>query len=386
MNEFVARTIRDLPPSGIRRFFDIASEMKDVVSLGVGEPDFTTPWHIREEAIFSLERRHTMYTSNAGMIELRQEISRYLSARYGLHYSPDTQILVTVGGSEGIDVALRAILNPGDEVLVAEPCFVSYKPCVTMAGGVAVPIPTGEGNGFRVTAGDIEAKLTAKTKAVMLSYPNNPTGAVMERADLEPIAALLREKDIVVISDEIYAELTYGDSPHVSIASLPGMAERTIVLSGFSKAFAMTGWRLGYACGPKALIAAMTKIHQYALMCAPTTAQYGGIEAMRGGQASVLAMRKEYDARRRYMLGALREMGLDCFEARGAFYLFPSIGRFGLPSEEFCERLLREHRLAVVPGTAFGGCGEGHIRCSYAYSIESIKEALERLRAFVTSL
>jgi len=385
MNSFVAKTVRDLPYSGIRKFFDVASEMEDVVSLGVGEPDFITPWHIREEAIFSLERRRTMYTSNAGMPELRSEISRYMSAQFGLNYHPGTQVLVTVGASEGIDVALRAIVNPGDEVLVVEPCFVSYQPCVTMAGGVPVSVPTHAGNGFRVTADDIESRITPKTKAVMLCYPNNPTGAILEREGLEGIAELLRERDIVVISDEIYAELTYGDISHTSIASLPGMYEKTIVLNGFSKAFAMTGWRLGFACGPDELIAAMTKIHQYIIMCAPTTAQYGGIEALRNGAASVVAMRKEYDARRRYLLDALRQMGIDCFEARGAFYLFPSISRFGLTSEEFCGKLLQEQRLAVVPGTAFGNCGEGHIRCSYAYSIDNIKKALSRLREFVKS-
>ena len=385
MKSFVAQTVRDLPPSGIRKFFDVASEMKDVVSLGVGEPDFITPWHIREEAIFSLEQRHTMYTSNAGMPELRGEISRYMS-KYGLNYDPATQILVTVGASEDIDISMRAILDPGDEVLIIEPCFVAYKPCVLMADGVPVTIPTSAENGFRVTAADIEARLTSNTKAVLLSYPSNPTGAILERAELEAIAELLRERELVVISDEIYSELTYGDTPHVSIASLPGMAEKTIVINGFSKAFAMTGWRLGYACGPVELIAAMTKIHQYVLMCAPTIAQYAGLEALRNGEASVEAMRKEYDARRRFLLKELREMGMDCFEARGAFYLFPSVKRFGLTSEEFCARLLQEQRLAVVPGTAFGDSGEGHVRISYAYSIDNIKEALLRLRKFIVSL
>ena len=382
----VADTIRDLPGSGIRRFFDIASSMEDVVSLGVGEPDFVTPWHIREEAIFSLERRRTMYTANAGLPALRAEIARYMDERFGLRYCPDTQALVTVGASEGIDIAVRAVVNPGDEVLVAEPCFVSYKPCVAMAGGVLVPVPACAENNFAVTADDIRARLTPKTKAIMLSFPNNPTGAVLGRQGLEDIAALLRERDIVVISDEIYAELTYGGEQHVSIASLPGMYEKTIVLNGFSKAFAMTGWRLGWACGPRELLAAMTKIHQYVLMCAPTAAQYAGLEALRAGAADVRAMCKEYDARRHLMLGELRDMGMDCFEARGAFYLFPSVKKFGLSSEEFCERLLREKRLAVVPGNAFGVCGEGHIRCSYAYSIESIRKALERLRAFIETL
>jgi len=388
MSEFnpVARAIQELPGSGIRKFFDIAAKMEGVLSLGVGEPDFVTPWHIREEAIFSLERRRTMYTSNAGMPELRKEISRYMDEKFELRYDPAAQALVTVGASEGIDLAVRAVVNPGDEVLVAEPCFVSYKPCVAMAGGVPVPVPASAENNFKVTADDIAARITAKTKAIMLSYPNNPTGAILELEELEAIAALLRDKNIVVISDEIYAELTYGDTPHVSIASLPGMVEKTIILNGFSKAFAMTGWRLGWACGPAALIAAMTKIHQYVIMCAPTTAQYGGLEALRSGAGDVAAMRKEYDARRRFMLAGLHDMGLECFEAGGAFYLFPSIQQFNMTSEAFCNRLLQEQRLAVVPGSAFGACGEGYVRCSYAYSIESLREALERLRGFVERL
>ncbi len=386
MKNLVAKAIRELPYSGIRKFFDVASSLGDVVSLGVGEPDFATPRNIREEAIYSLVRRNTTYTSNAGLPELRGEISRYMSDKYGLTYDPAAQVLVTVGASEGIDVALRAVTDPGDEVLVVEPCFVSYSPCVTMAGGVPVPVPTDARNGFRVTADDIKERITDKTKAILLSYPNNPTGAILEREDLENIADLLRTQELVVISDEVYAELTYGGVPHVSIASLPGMAEKTVVLNGFSKAFAMTGWRLGYACGPEEIIDAMTKIHQYAIMCAPTTAQYGGLEALRNSGQSVLDMRGEYDTRRRYMLQEFRKMGIECFEARGAFYLFPSIARFGLTSEEFCGRLLSEQRLAVVPGTAFGACGEGHIRCSYAYSIEEIKEAMSRLRIFIESL
>jgi len=360
--------------------------MKDVVSLGVGEPDFITPWNIREEAIFSLERRRTMYTSNAGMPELRNEISRYMSTQYGLKYNSESQVLVTVGASEGIDVALRAIVDPGDEVLIVEPCFVSYKPCVLMAGGVPVSVPTNAENNFRVTASGIKSRITEKTKALMICYPNNPTGAILERDELENIAEMLREYDIVVISDEIYSELTYTDTPHTSIASLPGMYEKTIVLNGFSKAFAMTGWRLGYACGSEEIISAMLKIHQYIIMCAPTMAQYGGIEALRKGKSSVMAMRKEYDARRRYMLKELRQMEIDCFEALGAFYLFPSIKKFGMTSEEFCNRLLHEQRLAVIPGTAFGECGEGHIRCSYAYSIDNIKEALCRLKKFINTI
>ncbi|MCL2082232.1 MAG: aminotransferase class I/II-fold pyridoxal phosphate-dependent enzyme [Oscillospiraceae bacterium] len=386
MNDFISKVVQDLPSSGIRKFFDIASEMEDVVSLGVGEPDFTTPWHIREEAIFSLENRRTMYTSNSGMPELRDEISRYMSAKYSLSYNPDRQIVVTVGASEGIDIALRAIVEPGDEVLVVEPCFVSYKPCVIMAGGVPVSVPSSAENSFRVTAGDIEKRLTPKTKAILISYPSNPTGAILEGRDLEEIASLLRDRALVVISDEIYAELTYGDAVHTSIASFPGLSEKTIVLNGFSKAFAMTGWRLGYACGPVSLIEAMTKIHQYVLMCAPTIAQYAGIEALRNGATRVDHMRREYNSRRRFMLNELRKMKIDCFEAKGAFYLFPSISRFGLSSEDFCTRLLREQQLAVVPGTAFGDCGEGHVRCSYAYSIDNIKQALSRLREFIKTL
>jgi len=386
MKCFVSQQIKDLPLSGIRRFFDVAAEMKGVVSLGVGEPDFPTPWHIREEAVYSIERRHTMYTSNAGMPELRREISRYMSSRYGLEYSPHTQALVTVGASEGIDVSLRAITDPGDEVLVVEPCFVSYKPCVSMAGGTPVPVPTSAASGFRVTAGDIEPLITDKTKAIMISYPNNPTGAILELGDLEKIAELVVEHDLLVISDEVYAELTYGGIEHTSIASLPGMLERTIVLNGFSKAFAMTGWRLGYACGPEEIIAAMTKVHQYVVMCAPTTAQHAGIEALRNGIPGVLSMKKEYDRRRVFMLDELRRLGIECFEARGAFYLFPSIGQFGLSSEDFCGRLLREQKLAMVPGTAFGECGEGFVRCSYAYSIDDIKEALARLAGFLKSM
>ena len=385
MKKFVARAIADLPPSGIRKFFDIAAQMDDVVSLGVGEPDFVTPKNICDSAILSLEQGHTMYTANAGMLPLREEISKYMT-KFGLSYNPETQVLVTVGASEDIDISLRAVLNPGDEVLLVEPCFVAHKPCVIMAGGTPVVIPTHMENDFRVTAADIEKHLTPKTKAVLLGYPCNPTGAIMPLSELKAIADVLRDRELVVISDELYAELTYGDEPHVSIASLPGMAEKTIVINGFSKAFAMTGWRLGFACGPADLIKAMTKIHQYVLMCAPTFAQYGGLEALRNGEASVRAMCKEYDTRRQFLLKELRDMGMDCFEARGAFYLFPSIKRFGLSSEEFCARLLNEQRLAVVPGTAFGDSGEGHVRISYAYSLENIKEALIRMKRFLDTL
>ncbi|MCL2056528.1 MAG: aminotransferase class I/II-fold pyridoxal phosphate-dependent enzyme [Oscillospiraceae bacterium] len=386
MRDFVSKAIRGIPPSGIRKFFDIASEMGDVISLGVGEPDFATPDNIRDAAILSMQKKGTKYTSNAGMPELRAEIARYMHSQYQLSYNPDTQVLVTVGASEGIDIAMRAIADPGDEVLVVEPCFVSYKPCVQMAGGVPVPVTTSAANNFRVTPDEIEAKLTSKTKAIIISYPSNPTGAIMERADLEKIAAVIRERDIVCISDEIYSELTYADGDHVSIASLPGMYERTVVLSGFSKAFAMTGWRLGYACGPRDILAAMTKIHQYIIMCAPTTAQYGGLEALRGGAGGVADMRKEYDERRRFMLDGFEKIGIDCFEAKGAFYLFPSISRFGMTSEGFCAKLLREKRLAVIPGNAFGDCGEGHIRCSYAYSMDNLEEALSRLGEFIAGL
>ena len=383
MKNLIAKTISELPYSGIRKFFDIASEMDDVVSLGVGEPDFFTPWNIREEAIFSIERRRTIYSANAGMIELRCEIGCYMKRKYGLSYEPSDQVLVTVGASEGIDVALRALINPGDEVLVVEPCFVSYKPCVQMAGGIPVSVPAYAENDFKVKTEDIKTRITNKTKAILFGYPNNPTGAILGSEELKEIANFLVTLDIAVISDEIYSELTYGEEGHISIASMPGMYEKTIVLNGFSKAFAMTGWRLGYACGPKDVIAEMTKIHQYIIMCAPTTAQYGGIEALRNGDASVLAMRDEYNGRRRFMIKSLREMGIECFEALGAFYLFPSIKKFGMSSEEFCSCLLSEQRLAVVPGTAFGPCGEGYVRCSYAYSVEDLKKALERLRDFI---
>jgi len=385
MKEFIAKTIRDLPPSGIRKFFDVAAMMDDVVSLGVGEPDFITPKHICDKAIVSLEQGRTMYTSNSGLIELRTEISKYMK-KYGLSYDPETQVLVTVGASEDIDISMRALINPGDEVLIIEPCFVAYKPCVLMAGGVPITIPTRAENDFRVTAEDIKAHLTPKTKAVMLAYPCNPTGAILGRRELEQIADVLRDRDLVVISDEIYSELTYGDTPHVSIASLPGMAEKTIVINGFSKSFAMTGWRLGFACGPADLIAAMRKIHQYVLMCAPTIAQYAGLEALQNGEESVNAMRKQYDERRMFLLSRFKEMGIDCFEAKGAFYLFPSIKKFGLTSEEFCERLLYEHHLAIVPGTAFGDSGEGHVRISYAYSMDNLKKALERLQKFIDTM
>lgn len=382
IEKMISPKVRDIPPSGIRKFFDIVSEMRDAISLGVGEPDFDTPWHIREEGIYSLEKGRTVYTSNAGLMELREEICRYMQRKFDLIYSPKTETLVTVGGSEGIDLVLRTIMEPGDEVLIPEPSFVSYKPCTILAGGVPVPIATKAENSFKLTAEELEEHITPKTKAIILPFPSNPTGAIMEREDLERIADVLRDKEILVITDEIYAELTYGKD-HVSIASIEGMYEKTVILSGFSKAYAMTGWRLGYALGPKAIIGAMTKVHQYAIMSAPTTSQYAAIAAMRDGDPDVQMMRSSYDQRRRVMVEGFRNMGLECFEPLGAFYVFPSIQRTGLGSEEFCEKLLYDQKVAVVPGTAFGESGEGFIRCSYAYSVEEIKEALGRIETFV---
>jgi len=380
---FVTDKIQSIPYSGIRKFFDVASEIEGVVSLGVGEPDFETPWPVRERAIYTLEKCRTVYTSNAGLIELRKEIADYLERKINCSYNYKNQIVVTVGASEGIDIALRAVLNPGDEVLVQEPSFVSYKPCVVMAGGVPVVITTKAENNFRITADELLEKITDKTKALIMSYPNNPTGAIMEREDLEKIAEVLRDRDIVVISDEIYSELTYGDRRHVSIAEIDGMYDKTIVLNGFSKAYAMTGWRLGYAAASPDIIAAMVKIHQYIIMCAPTVSQYAGIEALRCCEGFVEKMRREYDRRRRVMLNGFRDMGLECFEPLGAFYQFPSVSVTGMSSDEFCEKLLYEEKVAVVPGTAFGECGEGFIRCSYAYSIEDINIALEKIENFI---
>lgn len=379
----ISDRINSIPFSGIRKFFDMASEMEGVISLGVGEPDFDTPWNIREEAIYSLERGKTIYTSNAGLYDLRAEISRYLEEKINLRYSPKDQVLVTVGASEAIDIALRALIDPGDEVLVPEPCFVSYKPCVSMAGGVPVTITTTADNAFKLTKEQVLSKITDKTKAIIMNYPNNPTGAVMEREDLEDLAQVFLERDIVVISDEIYSELSYTGKSHASIAEISGMYEKTLVINGFSKAFAMTGWRLGYAAGPKELISAMTKIHQYIIMCAPSPSQYAGIEALKNSGGSVEEMRKAYDARRRVVLNEFMEMGLDCFEPLGAFYTFPCIKSTGLSSEEFCEKLLKEQKVAVIPGNAFGESGEGYVRCSYAYSIDSLKEALYRIKSFV---
>ena len=382
--QYIAKSIEKMPTSGIRKFFDVVSTMEGVISLGVGEPDFETPWHVREEAITSIEKGKTAYTSNQGMVPLRQAIADYLYEKYDIKYDAEKEVLITVGASEGIDLALRAICEIGDEVLVVEPSYVSYKPCVVMAGGVPVPLTTKEENDFRLTVSDIEEKITDKTKAIILPYPNNPTGAIMEKKDLEAISDIIIKNDLVVISDEIYGELTYGRK-HVSIASLPGMHERTIVLNGFSKAFAMTGWRLGYAAAPKPFIKQMTKIHQYIIMCAPTMSQYAGLEALTSEEREedIDIMREAYDERRRVMVDGFRNMGLSCFEPMGAFYVFPCIKSTGLTSEEFCERLLYEENVAVVPGTAFGECGEGFIRCSYAYSIESIKGALERIEKFV---
>lgn len=375
-----------IKPSGIRKFFDIASEMEDVVSLGVGEPDFDTPWAVRDEGIYTLEQGKTFYTSNAGLKELRQEICRYLKRRFRLEYDPLHETFLTVGGSEGIDLAFRAMLNPGDEVLIPQPCYVSYLPCVELADGVPVTIDLKAENEFRLTKQELLEHITDKTKILVLPFPNNPTGAVMERKDLEEIAEVIREKDLFVLSDEIYAELTYTEENHVSIASLPGMKERTILINGFSKSHAMTGWRLGYCCGPRQILDQMVKIHQFAIMCAPTNSQYAAVVALRDCDQEVAKMREAYNQRRRYLMHAFREMGLPCFEPFGAFYVFPCIKEFGMTSDEFATRLLEEEHVAVVPGNAFGDCGEGFLRISYAYSLEALKIALGRLEKFVTKL
>ncbi|SHH68108.1 aminotransferase [Butyrivibrio fibrisolvens DSM 3071] len=375
----------DIKPSGIRKFFDIVQDMDDVISLGVGEPDFDTPWHIRDEGIYSLEKGRTFYTSNSGLKDLKQEVSNYVKRTQGVTYDQASQIFITVGGSEAIDLAMRAMVNPGDEVLIPQPSYVSYEPCAILADAVPVIINLKEENEFRLTAKELEESITDKTKILVLPFPNNPTGAIMEKSDLEAIARIIIEHDLYVISDEIYAELTYKGK-HVSIISLPGMAERTIYINGFSKAYAMTGWRLGYACGPEAIIRQMIKIHQFAIMCAPTTSQYAGVEALRNGDEDVDMMRKEYDRRRKYLLHEFDKMGIDCFEPFGAFYVFPNIKKFGLSSDDFALQLLEKERLAVVPGTAFGDCGEGFIRISYAYSLEDLKKALERLKHFISEL
>lgn len=385
MRNPLSKKVETIQPSGIRKFFDIVSEMEDVISLGVGEPDFDTPWHIRDEGIYTLEKGRTFYTSNSGLKELRVAIAEYLRRRFEVSYDPLHEILVTVGGSEGIDVALRAMLDPGDEVLIPEPCYVSYVPCVVLADGVPVTIELKEENQFRLTKEELLAAITDKTKILVMPFPNNPTGGVMRREDLEEIAQVCIEKDIYVLSDEIYSELTYG-ADHVSIASLPGMKERTLLINGFSKSYAMTGWRLGYICGPQVIVEQMTKIHQFAIMCAPTNSQYAAVEALRHGDADVAQMRTAYDQRRRYLMHAFKEMGLSCFEPFCAFYVFPCIKEFGMSSDEFATRLLEEEHVAVVPGSAFGACGEGFVRISYAYSLENLKLAMERLNRFVGHL
>ncbi len=385
MRNFLSQKALQIKPSGIRKFFDIVSEMKDAISLGVGEPDFDTPWHIRDEGIYAFERGKTFYTSNAGLKDLRCEISNYIKKDQGVVYNPDNEILVTVGGSEAIDIGLRAVINPGDEVIIPQPSYVSYEPCAILADAVPVIVNLKAENEFRLTAEELSNAITDKTKVLVLPYPNNPTGAIMEREDLEAIAKVIIEKDILVMSDEIYSALTYKGK-HVSIVSLPGMKERTILINGFSKAYAMTGWRLGYACGPKEIIKQMTKIHQFAIMCAPTTSQYAAIEALKNGDADVLEMRQAYNQRRRYLIDAFKKMGLECFEPYGAFYVFPCIKEFGMTSEEFATKFLTEEKVAVVPGTAFGDCGEGYLRISYAYSLENLKIAIGRLEKFVNRL
>lgn len=385
MRNPLSERIVDIPFSGIRKFFDIAAEMKDVISLGVGEPDFDTPWHIRDEGIYSLEKGRTAYTSNAGLKELKMEIARYLKRRFEVSYDYDKEMMITVGGSEAIDMALRAMLDPGDEVLIPQPSYVSYVPCTVLANGKPVIINLKEENDFRLTAEELKAAITPKTKILVLPFPNNPTGAIMERRDLEAVAKVVIEHDLYVISDEIYAELTYLDD-HVTIASLPGMRERTVLINGFSKAYSMTGWRLGYACAPEAILEQMLKIHQYAIMCAPTTSQYAAVEAVRNGDEDVAGMRQEYNGRRRYLVKRLRDMGLSCFEPYGAFYAFPCIKQFHMTSDEFATRMLQEEKVVVVPGTAFGDCGEGYLRISYAYSLHKLREALDRMEGFIEKL
>ena len=384
MRNPLSKLVTELEPSGIRRFFDMASTMKNVISLGVGEPDFDTPWHVREEGIYSLEKGRTFYTSNAGLQELKEEICKYLKRRFSLSYI-DKQILVTVGGSEAIDVGLRAMLNPGDEVIIPEPCFVAYLPCVKMAGGVPVRLPLEEKDGFKLTKKKLLSAITDKTKIVILPFPNNPTGAVMTAEELQIIADIIKERDLFVLSDEIYSELTY-ERKHVSIASLPGMAERTVVINGFSKSYAMTGWRIGYAAGPEEIIKQMIKIHQYVIMCAPTTSQYAAVEALQNGDSDIARMRESYDARRRFLVKELNDMGIPCSMPQGAFYVFPNISCFGMNSEEFATKLLNQEGVAVVPGSAFGDSGDGFLRISYAYSIESLKVALEKIQKFIDTI
>ena len=385
MRDALSGKVKQIKPSGIRKFFDIVSEMDDAISLGVGEPDFDTPWHIREEGIYSLEKGRTFYTSNAGLSELKIEISKYLDRRFDLKYDPSDEIMITVGGSEAIDGALRAMLDAGDEVILPQPSYVSYEPCIVLADGVPVIVELKEENDFKLTREQLEKAVTDKTKILIMPFPNNPTGAIMTKEELQPIVDFVIEHDLFVISDEIYSELTYSGN-HVSIGAFPGMKERTIVINGFSKSYAMTGWRLGYACGPQVILKQILKIHQFAIMCAPTTSQYAAIEALRHGDDDVEKMRDEYDRRRRFLLNAFEEMGIECFEPYGAFYMFPSIKKFGMSSDEFATRLLKEEKMAVVPGTAFGDCGEGFLRISYAYSIDDLKAALERIGRFIEKL
>ena len=385
MRDALSKKIVDIEPSGIRKFFDIVSEMPDAISLGVGEPDFDTPYRVREEGIYSLEKGRTFYTSNAGLKELRYEISRYIARKYNLNYSAEDEIMVTVGGSEAIDVALRCMVDPGDEVLIPQPCYVSYVPCAVMADAKPVAIELKAENEFKLTKEELIASITDKTKILILAYPNNPTGAIMTKEELAELVPVIIDNDLYVISDEIYSELTYG-SRHCSIASFPGMKERTVVINGFSKAFAMTGWRLGYACGPREIIKKMTKVHQFAIMCAPTTSQYAAVEALRNGDEDVAMMREEYNGRRRYVLERFKEMGLSCFEPFGAFYAFPCIKDLGMTSDEFATKLLQTKKVAVVPGTAFGACGEGFLRISYAYSLDDLRIALDRVAEFVTEI
>ncbi len=385
-SKVLSETVRGIKPSGIRRFFDLAAEMQDVISLGVGEPDFSTPWHIRNEGIESLRKGKTWYTANSGLFELKEEISSYMSRKYGVEYSPKDEVLVTVGGSEAIDLTIRGMVSAGDEVIIPQPSFVCYEPITLLAGGTPVFIPTKAENEFRLTARELKNAMTPRTKLLILPYPNNPTGAVMRKEDMEEIAAVLRGTDVMVLSDEIYSELTYGGEKYVSFASIDGMKERTVVINGFSKTYAMTGWRLGYACGPAPVIKQLTKIHQFAIMSAPTTSQLAAVEALKNGDEDVEEMRQEYDMRRKFVLAGMRRMGLPCFEPRGAFYIFPDITVTGMTSDEFCAKLLNEKKVAVIPGTAFGESGEGFVRISYCYSTGHLKEAMKRMDEFISSL
>ena len=385
IENMIKDNVKNMPPSGIRKYFDIVNEMEGVISLGVGEPDFVTPWNVREAGIYSIEQGHTHYSSNAGFIELRNEICKYLKRRFDLVYNPDDEVIVTVGGSEGIDIALRALVGPGDEVIVPEPSFVAYKGCTAFTGATAKVLELKESDEFKLMPEDLEKAITPKTKVVIIPFPNNPTGAIMTREELQGIVNVLKDKDVIIISDEIYSELCYGEK-HVSIASFPEVKDKTLVINGFSKSYAMTGWRLGYLCGHKALISQMKKIHQYAIMCSPTTAQFAAVEALKKGDDSVEEMRKEYNRRRRVLVDGFRKMGLDCFEPLGAFYVFPNIQSLGMSSDEFCEKLLRQEKVLVVPGTAFGDCGEGFIRACYASSMENIMEALKRIERFIKTI